>query len=201
MSLAAVAIGSMIVGGITSAVGKADAADAQYQSSMYQAQVSQRNKQQADAAATNAIATGSIQEANSRRQTAQLEGTQRATLAGLGQVLGVGTAGKILGDTAQLGEADALNIRRNAQRDALGFTIQGMDYKTQAQMQTAQANNALDAGNIGVFGSVVSTVGSVASTYSSFKGGALSTGSSPALVQGSYLGQGGVSNPLLGRYK
>lgn len=169
--ITAAVIGSVIVGGGMKAAGAIKSGNASYAQAQYQAQISEQNQKIAALNATDAINAGKVQEAQSRRQTTAMAGQQRAILAGLGQQLDTGTAGSIVSDTAQLGEADAQQIRRNAEREALGFTLQGQQLGSDAIMQRQAGSSARSAGFLNAAGTILSTAGESAYMYGKFKGG------------------------------
>lgn len=158
-----------VAGAGVSAYGAAKSGQATYASSLYQAQVSERNQQIAAGNASNALAEGQVQEAQVRRQAAQTAGSQRASLAALGQVVGEGTAATIQNNTVQLAEADALQVRRNAERDALAFTLQGSQLGSDAVMQRQAGKSAATAGAISAAGSLLTGAGSAAYQYKTLK--------------------------------
>lgn len=169
MATAPVMLGMALVGAGISAYGAVKSGQANAAAATYQSQVSLRNQQIAAGNASNAIAEGKVQEANARRQAAQVQGSQRAALAGLGQVVGEGTAALIQNNTAQLGETDALQIRRNAERDALAFTLQGSQLGSDAVMQQSAAKSATTAGFLSGAGTLLTGAGNAVYQYKTLK--------------------------------
>ena len=110
----------------------------------YQMQVANNNKILTERYARDAEARGQAAVQRQQIQTKQLRGRQRAALAANGVQLDEGSALDITSDTLMIGELDALTIRSNAAREALGFRQQGMNFQNQAQMYKYQANNAYD---------------------------------------------------------
>jgi hypothetical protein len=106
-----------------------------------QAQVANNNKVTADGLADDSRKKGKIEEDNYRRRLEIIKGKQRSIYSGSGVVVDEGSPLDILGETAALGEVDALTIRRNAERDAYGFESQGLNFASQAQIYGAQARN------------------------------------------------------------
>ena len=166
----------------------------QAQVAEYQAAVALNNKTIADRAAADAEARGDVAEAAQRRQAEILKGRQRAVLAGSGVALEDGTPLDILSDTSALGEVDALTVRSNAQREALGFRTQGIDFQNEARLNQLSADNSrisgsnaveagrLTAANIAAasransqaaslagVSTIIGTVGSVAKQWYSFQ--------------------------------
>ena len=143
-------------------------ASAQNQMYQYQAAVAQNNQTIANANADLALKQGQAQEAAKREQTAQAEGNIRAVMGASGMDAGFGTASRLQGDTANLGETDALTIRSNSQNTATGYRNQGLNFAGQASMDQAAASNALTAGNLNTFSSFAGGASSVANTYKKY---------------------------------
>lgn len=69
---------------------------------------------------------GALAEDQQRSKVRQTLGTQSAIMGALGVDPSQGTAGKVLEQTATLGELDAQTIRSNAARQAWGYENQAM---------------------------------------------------------------------------
>lgn len=100
------------------------------------AAVMNSNADMLDLKAEDAMTRGGVQEDIQRDKTAQMLGFQRAAMGASGIQVDSGSGGKVLEQTAGMGELDALNIRTNALREAWGF-------KSEADSQRAQADNAM----------------------------------------------------------
>ena len=107
----------------------------------YQRQVSENNAQTSEALAEDARQRGRAEERAQRLQTQQLLGRQRAVLGATGLQADSGSALGILGDTAALGELDALQIRDNATREAWRFQVQASNDQAQAGLLGLEASN------------------------------------------------------------
>lgn len=172
-----IAAGAAVAGTGIAAYSAIDQANAQKAQGKYQAAVARNNQILADNAASVAIAKGNQMEAAKRTQTAQAISLQRAGAAASGIDANDGSALKVQSDTALLGETDALIIRDNAAREALGYKNQGLSYGAQAQLDESRASYAAEAGNLNAFGSIVGGASSVADKWARFKQvGAGSTG-------------------------
>lgn len=110
----------------------------QYQQGKYASKVAEANADIATAQANDAINRGNAEAEQRRRETRQRLGTQAATMGATGADLSTGNALDIFGDTAQFGTLDALTTVNNAQREAYGYQVQGMN----AQAQGAAAQSA-----------------------------------------------------------
>lgn len=172
--LTAIAIGGMLIGGVTAADGAAKQGEAQYQAAMYQSQVAQRNSQIALANSAQATAEGKVAEQQNRQQASSVEGTQRAVQAGLGQLLNTGSAGNIISDTARAAEVDAQTIRYETAKKALGFQLESQDFTSQGKLDVMQGDSAFSAGKTSAFATLLTTTGQVAGSafqYNKYKTG------------------------------
>lgn len=136
--------------GITLA-GNAAATQAQVRAAEYKAK-------QARIQAQDALERGKAEESAKRREIQQLEGRQRALMAAGGLDLGSGSPLTILADTAQYGELDVQNIRRNARREA-------DYYEEEGRLALTSAEDTKVAGMFSGFSTVVSGVGGLADKW------------------------------------
>ena len=137
----------------------------------YQAKVNENNKQIAEWQAQDSIDRGSVKEKQHRIKVSQLKGTQRSVLAASGVVVDDGSALDILGDTAELGELDALTIRSNAEREAYDYKVAGMNEGAQAEINRISGQNAASAGRAKGMTSLLSGAGSIADKWYKYKTG------------------------------
>lgn len=144
--------------------GKAAAAQAEYQ-----AAVGRNNAILATRAADDARLRG--EEAARRRavETRQLSGRQRAVLAANGVLVDQGSALDLTSDTAEIGKLDELTIRSNAEREALGYEAQGMNFNASAQLNDMRADNARSSAMGSAFGTVLTGATSVASKWYQYR--------------------------------
>lgn len=133
----------------------------------YQAAVGRNNAILAERAAADATLRGEQAERRQRMQIGGVQGRQRAVLAANGVLIDDGSALDLTSDTAAIGEVDALTIRSNAQREALGFRAQGANYSADAQLASMRANNS--GSMLGVAGTVLGGLGSVATKWYGFR--------------------------------
>lgn len=155
-SLASAAVG---------AVGAIQQGNAAAASAKYQAQVNENNAILAQRNAEDARKRGAVEEDEHRRKVAALQGRQTAVMAANGLDVTSGSPLDILADTGQMGELDALTIRNNSEREALGYQAQGMNFKAEANLDRMRGSAAKTAGTIGAVGSVVSGIGGVADKW------------------------------------
>lgn len=187
----AIAIASLVAaaaGTAVSAVGQSQQAKAAAAASSYQAQVARNNQILAERAALDAQDRGRIAEQRQRIATRALQGRQRAVLAGNNVDVNLGSAVNLQADTAGLGELDALTIRSNAEREALGFRQQGMNFGAQSDLLSSQASSQRAAGSAGMFGTILTGAGSVASKWYGFQSEGVFSSKVPTVTPGnSYL--------------
>ena len=100
------------------------------------------NRRLAEVQANDALLRGTKEEARYRRQIALIAGQQKADF-GARNVAVSGTALDLLGDTAKIGEEDALTIRNNAAREAWGYRNQASEA---SRWGANQLNNSRGAG-------------------------------------------------------
>lgn len=115
----------------------------------YQEGVANNNKIIADRAADDAIKRGEVEEARKRQDIELLKGKQIAGFAGSGTDLSSGSALDVIGETAALGELDALTIRSNYAREAYEKRVQGTNFQAQSLLynyQRQSINPATSAG-------------------------------------------------------
>ncbi len=171
---AAAAIASLVstaAGTIMQTSGQRASAQASANALRYQAQVAANNKIIADRAAADARKRGEVNANIQRQKSRQLVGRQRAALAGAGVVVDINSALSLTADTAGMGELDALTVKSNAEREALGFQAKAMQFGAEAGLKRANATNTLAAGNFSAASTLVTGFGSVADKWYGFKAG------------------------------
>ena len=112
----------------------------------YNAQVAENNRIIAEQQAADARKRGEIAEAEQRRKTVNIKGSQKASIGASGVALDSGSPLDILGDTAAFGELDALTIRNNAEREAYGYQVQGMNFGAEAGLLRNRAKVSEQSG-------------------------------------------------------
>lgn len=122
----------------------------------YQAQVDRNQAQIAEWQAQDAIKRGDIEEKQQRLKTAHLMGRQRSVLAANGVDVSSGSSLDLLGDTAALGELDALTIRSNAAREAYHYRVQASNSQASSALNTLAGKNARTSSYIGTTRSLLS---------------------------------------------
>ena len=139
---------------VASSVQGAQAADKE---ATYQQGVAENNAMTQRWMAQDRLDQGVKEEADHRLEMGQLEGRQKAQIAGSGRDFS-GSAAGLIDDAEILGNLDALKIRENASRDAYLHDVNAHNFDQQAVL-TRQA------GDDAVQGSLLSGAGNVASSW------------------------------------
>lgn len=179
----AVAIASVVAtvaGAAMQARGAAQQSAASQQAYNYQAAVAENNKTIAEGYARDAEIAGQQQEQTKRLQTAQQIGGVRAAVSASGLDAGSGSSLMLQKDTAMLGEQDALTIRSNAAKAAYGYRVQGLGYAETAALDRSAASNALTAGGLNQWSSIIGGVSSFSDKWAKYQNsGVFAGGSAP----------------------
>jgi glucan-binding YG repeat protein len=131
----------------------------------YQAAVARNNQIIANRQAEDARRRGTLEANLQRQKSRQLVEQQRASIAGAGVLVDQDSAlGTIVG-TAGLGELDALTIQSNAEREALQFEAQGVNFQTEAQLRTFEGKQAVSSSYLKAGGTLLTGFGSVSSKW------------------------------------
>lgn len=138
------------------------------------------NAKFAEAQANNATRQGLVDEDRRRAETRAMLARQRVALAANNVDMSTGTPLELLGDTAAIGEQDALTIRANAAREAWGYRAQGVNYKNEGAMAKAAAKNQNKA-------TILTSAGSM---FNQAKGlaGSMPSGLTTAPASGGFIG-------------
>ena len=170
-TLMAISLGATVLGSISERSGLRNQAEATQQSAAFNAQVARNNAIIAERQAEDAIKIGGIEAAQEQLKGRQLVGVQRATLAANGVRLvneEDDTGAIIQADTLGLARLNADIARDNAQRRALGFRTQAVNFQNQATLITVEGSNTASALNMQSNNAVLAGIGSVASKWYSF---------------------------------
>jgi hypothetical protein len=146
---AAIGIGTAIYGAVqTRRAGSAaqTAAQREKEAADLNAKVYDWNAAMAEIMADDAINRGRFTETRFRQDVEKFIGTQRATQAASGIDVNFGSAVDVQADTAYLGELDALMIRNNAAREALGLRVEAVDLRARAHIMRKTGIAALESG-------------------------------------------------------
>ena len=143
------------VGGATSAYGSIQAGNANQR-------MAEREADVLDYRASLAVENGAFAAEQTRKQGKAVQGAQKTGYAAQGVVVGDGSSGQMLDQTAKLSEQDALQIKLNAAREAWGL-------KEQAKQTRYQGDMAKLKGRLDAIGGIVGTGGNAVSSASNNK--------------------------------
>lgn len=161
-------IGATIAGTAFQAVGAAQQAKATASQAKYQQKIAKNNQAIAEQKAVDAEKRGEAEVLRQRRRTLALAGRQKAIFAANGVDIGSDTVDMTLQDTFNVGEADAMTIRENSKREALGYRSEGMNYQAEAGLAAKRSKTAEREALWGVGGSIFDGATDVASKWYSF---------------------------------
>ncbi len=165
-AIASLALAALGTG--ASVIGQSNRAQAEAGQGNYMAQVARNNQMLAERNTTLAEQQGQVQEDRQRLKTAQLMGSQRASLAAQGGDVNAGSDLDILGDTARAGESDALTIRNNAAQQAFGYRAQAAAAGGQANLYSANAANTMANLPFGIASSLLGGASSLADKWAGY---------------------------------
>ena len=172
VSTALAVVGTVAVAGIVGSatmqgISSASQADAQQKSAAYNAQVASNNATIDAQNRSSALQQGELEAQTAMRKQASVIGDQRAQMSANGIDITQGSAQDMLASTKFLGGIDVNTIQSNAARQAWGYSVQGMNDQNASTMETWKANSTNPAaiGAMTAGGSLLSSVGSAASSY------------------------------------
>ncbi len=150
-------------GGLLGAAGAYNKSKADKAAYEYDAKVADNNAIISDWQASDAVTRGQVSEGRSKMKTAQLKGSQTASLAARGLDVSEGSALNILQDTQYMGELDAAVIKDNAARESYGFRTEATNSRMKAAVLRARAD--AESPNRAAFNSLLGGAGQVASVF------------------------------------
>jgi hypothetical protein len=189
-----VAVAGMVASAAMQGVQSSSQSAAQQNAADYNAQVANNNATIASQQRSSALQQGEVEAQNAMRKQASMIGDQRAQMSANGIDLTQGSAQDILASTKFLGGIDVNTIQSNAARQAWGYSVQGMNDKSAANLETWKANsiNPSQIGAMAAGTSILSSIGSAASSYaSSGGGGKASSGGKVTRIPGNGTTDGG----------
>lgn len=133
----------------------------------YQASLLEQNATVAEQQAADAIARGAEEEAYHRAGVRKLIGAQRAAIGASGVDIGSGSALDVQLESARLGAIDEITIRNNAAREAWGYKVEAVNYRSQAILGKYAAKNQAQSLRNQSWGTLLSGATSLAGMYSS----------------------------------
>lgn len=164
-----ISLGATLAGGVVSAMGAQQQAQAQADAARYQAQVARNNQLMAQRNAEYVRQKSEIDTLNQDLQNRERQGKIKAAMGASGFAIDSGTNNRIIGDAASLGRLDTLTVRNNADRSAYNFDVEASNEEASAGMYDQQAANAKKAGNLAMFSSLLGTATSFGEKWGSYK--------------------------------
>ncbi len=132
---AAVTAGMTLASGAIGAYG-------QYSSGKINQRMANLNAEYNELQARDALERGDEEATEMRKTTRQVIGAQRAKQGASGVDVNSGSAVDVQADTAVIGEQDALTIKSNAMREALGYRLGASDYRARGAIERTQSKMA-----------------------------------------------------------
>lgn len=126
-----------IAGLVLSAFGAYSAVQAQNIQAKTQAKVAKRNAVVAEQDAAFAREAAAKREDAHRLKVARFRSSQKVKMAFSGFVVGAGSFGDVLEDTAMMGELDALAIRQEGEIEAWRSNVRAANFSTQGSVYDA----------------------------------------------------------------
>lgn len=136
----------------------------------YQEGVAKNNEIIANRAGDDALKRGAVEEAKYRQDIDLLKGKQIAGFAASGTDIQSDSALDIIGETAAMGELDALTIRSNYEREAYKNRVEGMNFSAQNLLLNYQ-RQSINPGTNAALTSTSSLLGSAQQFGAAFAGG------------------------------
>lgn len=124
-----------------------------------------KNAALAEEQAADATARGREAELRQRFRMRQLVGAQNTAFAGQGVDISVGSPVDVKTGDQAIGEMDALTIRENAAREAMGFRKQAEIYRYQGDMALRGAHNQAAATKWQSYGTLANFAGDMFELY------------------------------------
>lgn len=156
---------STAIGGLFSAAGTEQQAQATAQTYNYQAAVARINSQidlqNADFARQQGEQTALQSGMQARQQLGQIRADQGAS----GLNVAMGSAAGVQASQKYIAGFNAANIRNNAAKTAYDYDVKSTMDLNQSTLDTMGAANAITAGNLSATASILGTVGSVSSKW------------------------------------
>lgn len=168
-TLAAISIGTTILGTGVGMLGARATSDAQAQAAQYQAAVSRNNEVLAKQYADRAVYSGESKAEQMDYRTRQLLGTAKAAQAASGVDVNSGSPLDVRRSIAEVGELDKETIMFNAANEAFGYKVKALGFGADADLSKMKSDAAITAGDYAVAGSLIGGASSVADKWAGYK--------------------------------
>ncbi len=150
-----------VVSGVVGFIGDQRKAKAERDRATFNAKIADNNRIITERAAEDAILRGEADAAKQGEKTRQFKARQKTAAAGQG--LPVKDILALQLDAGSAGREEGAIIRRNAEREALGFRTQGMNFAASAELALIKGEQATRAAGFNAFGTLL-TIGSDVNT-------------------------------------
>jgi hypothetical protein len=154
--------------GVT-AIGEQKRAEGEAAAQVARGQQAQRNAIIARTQAEDARARGAIEVADQQTRSRLLLGTITASAAGAGILVNEDSIREELLAAAEETKRDELTVASNAEREALGFEQQAINYETSGQLLTTQAGFTRTTGALTAAGTAAVGLGTVSDRWYTYK--------------------------------
>ena len=163
--IGAIGLGASLAGGILSAFGSYQTGKNQQAMYNYQAQVARINAQIDRQNADWSYHKGDIEAQQYGMKAAQQRGAIRAAQGASNIDVNSGSAVEVQRSQEKLKNIDLGQIRENAAKTAYDWQVKAVMDENQAGLYQYAGENAMQAGKIGAFSSILGSVGSVSSKW------------------------------------
>jgi hypothetical protein len=140
---------TLVAAGV-SAVGQGVSAYSSYQQAGFEARVAGQNARIETERSRDALERGRVEKLAYQRRLGQEKGKQFASLAANGIDPTFGSAADVRGDTAMFGAEDVRTIDANAMREAQGFEINALNFRSEALAARRRKTGALVKGALDI---------------------------------------------------
>lgn len=164
-TLTAISIGTAVVGAGVSAYGAMKGGKAQNAMYQYQAGVAKRNAEIAKQNATYELQVGEVEAQRVGMKSRATQGAIVSKQSGSNLDVNSGTNVNVRDSAAMLGKHDQDTTRSNAARRAYGYELEALRDTTQAELYKLSGKNAEDAGELGMWSSLLSGASNVSGKW------------------------------------
>ena len=156
-----------LVGAVVGAAGAAQQGQAYATSDRYQAQIARNNTFMANQNAKWATQFGEVGATQESMKARGEIGQMKANAGAEGIDVNTGSTALVRDAATLVSNVNAETVKSNTAREAYGYTVQGVDYATQATLDDQAAKDAIAAGNLAAFGTLLSGASSSFGQYNS----------------------------------
>lgn len=150
-----VSIGLAVAAAAVTAGGQIHAGQAANAQGKYAQNVANQNAQLEERSRDDAIARGETEQLRHYRRLSQALGESRVRNSAAGLDVSFGSAANLESDIALMGYEDSATIAENTRREAMGYDINAINYRTQGTAARMQGKAAKTAGYIGAAGTLL----------------------------------------------